>query len=178
MNRHIEAVSYVALLRHPGVLRVFTPSTIGRLFYATSSLSLLLAVQHATRSYAVAGAALGAYGLVSVTMPVKSRLIDRAGQRRVLPVLASVFAAVCVTIAVAATAGVSASLLYLGLSAAVGLAAPPLGPSMRALWAALTPERGHVNAHTASTAWSKRPSTRSDPYWSEPSSLSAPAPPP
>jgi len=73
-------------------------------------------------------------------MPVKSRLIDRAGQRRVLPVLASVFASVCVTIAVVATAGVSAPLVYLGLSGVVGLAAPPLGPSMRALWAALTPE--------------------------------------
>jgi len=140
MNRPVQAVSYRALLRYPGVLRAFTAATIGRLSYATSLLSLLLTVQHATRSYAVAGTALGAYSLASLTMPVKSRLIDRAGQRRVLPVLASVFASVCVTIAVAATAGVSAPLVYLGLSGVVGLAAPPLGPSMRALWAALTPE--------------------------------------
>jgi len=73
-------------------------------------------------------------------MPLKSRWIDRVGQRRVLPVLAAVFAAVCVTIAVVATAGVSAPLVYLGLCTAIGVAAPPLGPSMRALWAGLTPD--------------------------------------
>lgn len=140
MNRPIQAVSYRALLRYPGVLRAFTAATIGRLSYATSSLSVLLTVQQATRSYAVAGTALGLYALASFTIPLKSRWIDRAGQRRVLPVLASVFAAVCVTIAVVATADVSAPLVYLGLSTAIGLAAPPLGPSMRALWAALTPD--------------------------------------
>lgn len=140
MNRHSQAVTYRALFRYPGVLRAFTASTVGRLSYATSSLSLLLTVQHATRSYAVAGTALGLYALASLTMPLKSRWIDRAGRRRVLPVLASFFGAVCVTIAVVATAGVSAPLVYLGLSVAMGLAAPPLGPSMRALWAALTPD--------------------------------------
>jgi len=72
MNRPVQAVSYRALLRYPGVLRAFTAATIGRLSYATSLLSLLLTVQHATRSYAVAGTALGAYSLASLTMPVKS----------------------------------------------------------------------------------------------------------
>jgi len=48
MNRPVQAVSYRALLRYPGVLRAFTAATIGRLSYATSLLSLLLTVQHAT----------------------------------------------------------------------------------------------------------------------------------
>jgi MFS family permease len=126
MNRPIQAVTYRALLRHPGVLRVFTAAALGRLSYATLSLSLLLTVEHATRSYAVAGTALGASSLASVTMPLKSRLIDRAGPRRVLPLLGVAFAAVCTGTAVAATAGLSEPLLYVGLSAAAGLTAGPV----------------------------------------------------
>ena len=57
-----------------------------------------------------------------------------------LPVLAVVFAAALIVSAASAAAGVSTPVVYIGLGAAAGLASPPLGTSMRALWAALAQE--------------------------------------
>lgn len=140
MNRPTRAVGYRVVLRLPGVLRVFPAAVLGRLSYATVSLSLLLTIDHATHSYAAAGTAVGAYALLSLTLPVKARLIDRLGQRRVLPALGIAFAAVLVAVAAATAVGVRSRAVYVGLSAGAGVAAAPLGSSMRALWAALTPD--------------------------------------
>lgn len=140
MTRPTRAVGYRAVLRLPGVLRVFPAAVLGRLSYATIPLSLLLVVDHATGSFAVTGTAVGAYAVLSLSMPVKARGIDRFGQRRVLPLLSAGFAAALVAMAAAVSADVRAPAVYVALCAAAGLAAPPLGPSMRALWAALTPE--------------------------------------
>jgi len=140
MTRPTRAVGYRAVLRLPGVLRVFPAAVLGRLSYATVSLSLLLVVDRATGSFAVTGTAVGAYAVLSLSMPLKARGIDRFGQRRVLPPLSACFAAALVAMAAAASADVRAPAVYVALCAAAGLAAPPLGPSMRALWAALTPE--------------------------------------
>lgn len=140
MTRPTGAVGYRAVLRLPGVRRVFTAATLGRLSYGTLSLSLLLGVQGATGSYPAAGTALGVFGVLSLLMPAKSRLIDRYGQRRVVPVLAAGLALSLFAMATCTAVGVTRGWVYVGLAAAVGLAAPPLGPSMRALWAALAPE--------------------------------------
>lgn len=140
MTRPTGAVGYRAVLRLPGAPRAFAAATLGRLSYGTLALSLLLAVQDATGSYLAAGTALGAFGVTSVLMPAKSRLIDRLGQRRVLPVLSAGFALAFVAMAVCSAAGVSRGPGYVALAVVAGLVAPPLGPSMRALWAALTPE--------------------------------------
>jgi len=140
MSRPSGAASYRAVLRSPGVLRPFVAVNLGRLSYATLPLSLLLTVQAATGSFAAAGIALGALSAATGIMPVKSRLIDRLGARRVLPVLAVAFAAALIVSAASAAAGVSTPVVYIGFGAAAGLASPPLGPSMRALWAALAPE--------------------------------------
>lgn len=140
MTRPAGAAGYRAVLRTPGVPHAFAAATLGRLSYATLSLSLLLTVQHATGSFAAAGSSLGAYAVASIAMPVKSRLVDRFGQRRVLPLLAAVFAAVLLAVASSALAGITAAAVYATWAAGAGLVAPPLGPSMRALWAALTPD--------------------------------------
>ncbi len=140
MTRPTRAVGYRAVLRLPGVLRVFPAAVLGRLSYATMPLSLLLVVDRATGSFAVTGTAVGSYAVLSLSMPVKSRGIDRFGQRRVLPPLSAGFATALVAMAAAASADVRAPAVYVALCAAAGLAAPPLGSSMRALWAALTPE--------------------------------------
>jgi len=140
MNRPDRAASYADVLRLPGVGPAFAAATLGRLSYATVSLALLITVHDATRSYAAAGSALGAFGLASVTMPVKSRLIDRLGQARVLPVLSIAFAGSLIAASLATYASISTALLYVTLAVLAGLTAPPLGPSMRALWASLTPD--------------------------------------
>jgi MFS family permease len=135
-------VSYRALWALPGVRLVFTAATFARLAYATLVLSLLLAVQSATGSYAVAGTALGVYGITSFTMPAKARLLDTRGPRRILPLLSTLLALALTALALAASTGVTFAPVYFAGAAAAGLAAPPIGPSMRAVWASLTPQGG------------------------------------
>ena len=139
MPRPSRAVGYRDVLRLPGVARVYPAAVLGRLAYAVANLALLFTVQQATRSFAAAGAALGAFGLTSFAMPAKARLLDRFGRRAVLPVLATLCAAALVGTAAAAT-WVTSPGWYVALAVAIGLPAPPLGPSMRALWAALAPD--------------------------------------
>ena len=95
-------------------------------------------IQQVTGSFAGAAGALAAFGAASLTMPVKSRLIDRYGQPRTLCVLGTGYAALLVGICVLAVLGVDHAMGYVILGGAAGVAAPPLGPSMRALWAGLS----------------------------------------
>ena len=142
MPRLPQAVSYAAVLRRDGVLRAFTAATVGRLSYAMMSLALLLTIQTATGSYTAAGAAVSGYAVTSFLMPVKSRLIDRLGVAAVLPAL-SVGLFICLAaVAGFAVSGHSSPPAYVALAVGTGLSAPPLGPSMRAVWAAVTPEPG------------------------------------
>jgi len=140
MSRPPGAVDLRAVLRPDGALRAFTVSTLGRLSYPTLYLALLLTVQDATGSYAVSGSCVGAYALASITMPLRSRLIDRRGPRRVLPGLSLAFAISLLLTAGAAAGGVQTPWIYLLLSTIIGLTPAPLGAVMRGLWAALAPE--------------------------------------
>ncbi len=134
------ALSYAVLLRTPGAPRAFISSTLGRLSYGTVAIALLLTVQRATGSYAVAGTCLGAYGAPSVLGPLRSRAIDRRGVRSVLVPLAAGYAAVLGAVALFAAGGVRATAPYAAAAFVAGLLSPPVGPVMRAIWASLTPE--------------------------------------
>lgn len=139
MSRPSRAVGYRAVLRLPGVARVYPAAVLGRLAYGVAPLALLFTVQQATESFAAAGAALAAFGLTSLLLPAKARLLDRFGQRAVLPVLAALCTTALVGTAFAAVR-VTGPGWYVALAVAIGLPAPPLGPSMRALWSALAPD--------------------------------------
>ncbi|MFI7061656.1 MFS transporter [Kribbella sp. NPDC050124] len=125
-----RAGSYRDVLSLPSALRTFVPALLGRLSYGLLPLSLLFTVQESTDSFATAGAAVALFGLTSLSMPYKARLVDRFSQRRVLPVLAVSCSAALVLIASTTT-----NLALVGLA---GLLAPPLGPSMRSNWRLLT----------------------------------------
>jgi len=84
MSRPVTGGGYRDVLRLSGASRAFAFATFGRLSFGTVSLSLLFTVQRATGSFAVAGGVLAAFGATSLTMPVKSRFVDRYGQPRVL----------------------------------------------------------------------------------------------
>ena len=140
MSRPQRAVSYAVVLRTPGAPRTFTAATLARLSYGTLSLSLLLTIETATGSFAVAGAALGVFGAAGVLLPLKSRWIDRHGRRRILGPLAVSYATALLIIAGLAVAGVTAAWPYLVVSGAAGLLTPPVGPVMRSIWADLTPD--------------------------------------
>lgn len=139
MSRDASRVGYRAVLRSPGAPRAFAFATLGRLSYGTISLSLLFTVHHVTGSFTVAGGVIAAFGATNLTMPVKSRLVDRHGQPRTLTLLGVGYATVLVGFCVLALVGVDRSVVYIVLGCAAGATAPPLGPSMRALWAALVP---------------------------------------
>src|SRR4051794_15632909 len=122
---------YRTLLRLPGVATFFTVAVVGRLAYGTGTLALILQVQHATGSYTDAGTALACYGVtVALLSPVRGRAIDRYGIRRVLPLLALAYSGALLMIA--ASHGPAGWLI--AMSAAAGVAAPPLGPTTRRVW--------------------------------------------
>lgn len=140
MSRRPQAVTYAAVLRRPGATRAFAAATLSRLSYGTVALALLLTIQRATSSFGVAGSVVAAFGLPSLLLPYKARLIDRLGRRRVLVPLGVGCAATLLAVAVLAATGTASAAVYLLLAVAAGVLAPPVGPVMRAVWAALTPE--------------------------------------
>ncbi|TFC15247.1 MFS transporter [Cryobacterium algoritolerans] len=140
---HVAArTGYAAILTTPGVPFVFASALSGRFAYAVVGLPMLIAVESATGSYAVAGAAMGAYGATAGFLaPLRARLIDRFGRRRMLLALAIAFSVALGLLALETAVGDSAS-WSIALAGVVGVVAPPLGPIMRVLWAALVPSPG------------------------------------
>jgi predicted MFS family arabinose efflux permease len=130
MPRPAAAGSYRAVLLLPFALRTFVPALGGRLAYGLLPLATLFTVQQSTGSYAQAGLSVALFGLASITLPVKSRLADTHGHRRVLPWLALACALLL--------AGAALTPWPAPFVALAGLAAPPLGPAMRSTWRSLT----------------------------------------
>lgn len=139
--------SYLQVLRLPRAARLFAFALWGRLSYGTVFLSLTLALTRATGSYATTGACVAMFGLANATLVlVRTAMIDRHGMRRVLPPMAVIYSAILalitVTIATMHTPAApapqrSTAFLLVMLCTAAGACAPPLGPSMRKLWAEL-----------------------------------------
>jgi len=136
--------SYASILALPSVKFIFGSALAGRFAYALAGLPLLLSVQSATGSFGAAGLAMGVFGAtVAFLAPLRARIIDRFGRRRTLPPFAIAFALGLLALA-AGTSQTSSVLLCVFLSGVVGAVAPPLGPSMRVLWAQLTPTPAHL----------------------------------
>lgn len=132
--------SYLDVLRTPQALRVFAPALVGRLSFAMVTLALLFSVQENTDSFALAGAATGAFGLANVlASPYRARLVDRWGQRITLNSLAAIYAVgLCGFGALTATTHPQAWAI-LTLATLTGLFPPPLGAAMRVLWGRIAP---------------------------------------
>jgi MFS family permease len=146
MSRPVQApvpharpsLTYRGLLALPGALRAFGSAAVARLSFGMAGLSLLLLIHHATGSFAAAGAASGAYSAGTLTAPVKARLMDRRGQRAVLPVLGLGAAAALLAMVLLALARGRNPAAYIVLCAAAGALSPPVGAAMRASWATVT----------------------------------------
>ncbi|MET9821275.1 MFS transporter [Streptomyces sp. NPDC006349] len=134
--------SYAALLRVPHARRTFAAALVGRLSYGTVSLSLMLSLTRATGSYAVAGLVMALFGAAGVVLsPYRASLVDRHGPRRALLPMALLYAALlCVLAAACARPGTPGAVLA-AIAALAGACPPPLGPTMRAVWAELLPDR-------------------------------------
>lgn len=118
------------------------PPSSAALSYGTVSLSLMLSLTRSTGSYAVAGMVMALFGATSVFLsPYRASLVDRLGPRRALLPMALLYAALlCVLAGPAGCPGTSEAVLAVTAGLA-GACTPPLGPTMRAVWAELLPDR-------------------------------------
>ncbi|MBK6013842.1 MFS transporter [Streptomyces sp. MBT53] len=135
--------SYAAVLQVPYARRTFTAALVGRLSYGTVSPAVLLAVVHSTGSYAAAGTVMAVFGTATVLLlPLRAALVDRHGPRRALLPMALLYGTLlCVLAAVTWRPGTPE--VVLGTVAALtGMCAPPLGPTMRSVWAELVGDQG------------------------------------
>ncbi len=142
MSTPVPRPSYAAVLRVPHARRTFLAALVGRLSYGTVSLALMLSLTRATGSYAVAGTAMAVFGATSVFLsPYRAALVDRHGPRRALLPMSLLYSVLlCALAAACRHPGVPATALA-GAAAVTGACTPPLGPTMRAVWAELVPDR-------------------------------------
>lgn len=129
-------LSYRALLARPGARAVALSCGLGWLSFSSYGLAIVLAVQTASGSFAVAGAAVGAFSAGSALLaPVRGRFVDRRGPRGVA-VFAVPHAAALALLVVACAASLSAALLV-ACAALTGACVPPLIATSRSLWPAV-----------------------------------------
>lgn len=142
MSASATRPSYAAVLRTPHARGAFLAALVARLSYGTVSLALMLTVTRATGSYTVAGTVMALFGATGVFLsPYRAALVDRHGPRRALLPMALLYAVLlCVLAAVARAPGTPAAVIA-ATAALAGACTPPLGPTMRAVWAALLPDR-------------------------------------
>jgi MFS family permease len=124
-------VGYLTVLRSPRVARLLLGTLTGRLPAGMTVVAIALALHGAGAPYTRIGLTTAAYAVAAaVGGPVLGRLVDRAGQPRVL--LASASVAACGYVALAVAPGNPA--VALAGAAVAGLAMPPLEPCLRSLW--------------------------------------------
>ncbi|MFF4257411.1 MFS transporter [Streptomyces sp. NPDC001663] len=135
--------SYAVVLRIPHARRTFATALLGRLSYGVVPLSVMLAVTRSSGSYAVAGTVMALFGGTSVFLsPARAALIDRHGPRRALVPMVAAYAGLLGLLTVLVWRPGETPPLVLGaVTAAAGACTPPLGPTMRAVWGRLAPDR-------------------------------------
>lgn len=133
------AVSIRSVTAGPAVVRTFAFALVGRLAYGLLPLCLLFTVRDASDSLAVAASTSAAFAFAAMAMPVQARLVDRFGQRKVLPSYATCFASLLIAVAMLSRENQPDG-AWIGLGVLLGLSAPALGPAMRAQWRQIAPE--------------------------------------
>lgn len=134
--------SYAAVLSIPHARRTFATALLGRLSYGIVPLSVMLAVTRASGSYAVAGTVMALFGATVVFLaPARAALIDRYGPRRALVPLLLAYTLLLGLLTAAVWRPGTPAFVLGALTALAGACVPPLGPTMRAVWARLAPDR-------------------------------------
>ena len=122
-----------AISSTPGARRLLSISIVARLPLTMLSIGLLVHAEHISGSFAAAGVVAAAYAVsLGVGGPLLGALVDRRGQTVVLVASALVVALVLVALALL-PAGTPLPLLV-GLTLLAGLATPPVGACVRALF--------------------------------------------
>ena len=129
----------------PGVLPLFLASCVARLPMGALGLLLVLHTKDLTGSYGRGGVAAGVYALsVGLSSPALARWVDRRGQTAVLRIGGLVTAAAITVVALLPSDAPFGAIL--AASAIAGIAQPPTGACMRAVWPVLVedPEQRHA----------------------------------
>ncbi|MGI8664570.1 MAG: MFS transporter [Jatrophihabitans sp.] len=137
MNRYRQC------LGQPYVISLITSNLLGRIPNGMATLSIVLFLRSAGRSFGVVGLAIASFGLASALGgPALGRAIDRVGQAVILPVAALGSAAGFCLLAIS---GGDGDLRYPELCViAAGALSPPLEPALRSLWSSLLVDRSVV----------------------------------
>ncbi|MEU5880138.1 MFS transporter [Spirillospora sp. NPDC047279] len=136
--------AYGEFLRLPHAARLLGGTLLGRLPNGMGMLAVVLHIRAEGGGYPLAGALGGVLGLaMAAGQPVLGRTMDRLGQPRVL-LLSALASAAGFTL----LAAVGADPLPVAIAAVVlaGFATPPLEAGLRALWPAVLPGPGQVQA--------------------------------
>ncbi|QNP70132.1 MFS transporter [Streptomyces roseirectus] len=142
MSTSVSRPSYRAVLQLPHALRTFGSALFARLSYGLVPLAVLLTTVDATGSYAVSGVVMAVFGGTMVVLtPFRATLVDRYGPRRALPPMALAYAVFLCAFALTAVRSGPSPLVLCGLIGLTGACAPPLGPTMRAVWSELAPDK-------------------------------------
>ena len=123
---------YLAVLRRPHAAPLAAWASLARLQFGVLPIATLLLLASTRGSYAEAGAATAAYGLmVGLLMPLRARAADRWGHDRVLVAFALLNA-----LGIAAVVALAAGPLWLlvVVSLAAGALPAPVGPVVRSSW--------------------------------------------
>jgi predicted MFS family arabinose efflux permease len=129
----MPGLPYLRVLRGPGTARLLGPALVARIPDSIAATAIVVLVRSVTGSYSAAGLAAGAFGVgAAVSAPLTGRAMDRLGQRRVLPVLATGFAGALIILVL--SGGHLGSAAAAVLAAAAGLTRPPIEAALRALW--------------------------------------------
>ncbi|MDO8210493.1 MFS transporter [Conexibacter sp. CPCC 206217] len=135
-----------ALLARADAKALAFACAVGWFANASLGLAIVLLVQRAGGSFAVAGGAVAALSLgAGALAPVRGRLVDRHGGRALLA-FAVVQSAALLILLIGALAG-SPALLAILAAAGAGAAAPPLIAAARARWPRVAGDRLIRTAH-------------------------------
>lgn len=138
MSLYSGTAAFGRLLRLPTARRAVVASSVCRLSYGTLVLAMLLVVEQATRSFAVAGAATAVFSLCTLSAPVKARFMGDRHRRGRVGLLSAAYVGSLLGLGLLASRDVHGTARFFALSAAAGLSVPPVGAMMRARWASIT----------------------------------------
>jgi MFS family permease len=139
---------YAALLRLPGLASQAVLGLLAQLTQAAAPVGMVLVVDQATGSLAVAGLAVAGFSAaVAVARPLQGRAIDRRGSVPVLAATGVLHAGALAGLVLAAWAG-AAGWALTGLACVAGLGLPPVSTSMRVVWGRRVPANGRTAAYS------------------------------
>lgn len=128
---------YLTVLRVPGGARFSAAGFVARMQMSMAGLGAVLLLSIERGSYAIAGVISAIYALSNALVsPQASRLIDRIGQHKVVPIQLAIHIPIVATLILLAVSGSADWPLY-PMAFLAGASQPNVGPLVRARWSAL-----------------------------------------